>query len=440
MSTRAIFCLIVFVTLSLQCLAEDWPQWRGLGGRGEWKDEGIRQAFSDERAAPVWRAAVGAGYSGPTVRDGRVYVTDRVVKPGGSEIERVLCFDARLGKKLWGFEYDCPYEVSYPLGPRAAVTVSGGRAFALGTMGHLHVLDAETGDLIWKKQLVWEYNVKLPMWGMASAPVVHGDLVILHIGGRPASSLVAFEVASGTERWRTRSDKPSYSTPILVRKQGKTTLIAWTGENLLGLDPGTGQTFWEIPIPPIRSVDVCLSPVVSPDGSRVFVSAFYEGCLMVELGADGRTATILWERKGKSERKTDGLHSMISSPVWGRIGKYLYGIDSYGELRCLRASDGERMWVSRDEVVPYGRWATAHMVRNGGEIWIFNEQGELLITRLSSATVKVLSKTKLIEPTTELPQRSYPVAWSHPAFADQRVFARNDKELICVRLGETAED
>ena len=110
-------------------------------------------------------------------------------------------------------------------------------------------------------------------------------------------------------------------------------------------------------------------------------------------------------------------------------------MDSYGELRCLDLMTGDRVWESLD-VVPKARWATAHFVENGDRIWIFNERGELIISKMSAAGYEELSRAKLIDPTLDQLPRRGGVCWSHPAFANRHVFARNGRELVCASLAE----
>ena len=104
---------IVFIALAITyCLsgvtaADDWPQWRGPGRDGVWRETGIIDSFDGDVIEPVWRVEIGSGYSGPTVAAGRVYVTDRVTKP--KQVERVHCFDEKTGTTLWSHEYDCVY-------------------------------------------------------------------------------------------------------------------------------------------------------------------------------------------------------------------------------------------------------------------------------------------------------------------------------------------
>ena len=115
------------------------------------------------------------------------------------------------------------------------------------------------------------------------------------------------------------------------------------------------------------------------------------------------------------------------------LGDYVYGVDSYGQLRCLDAESGDRIWEDLTATPP-ARWSNIHFVRNGDRIWMFNERGELMIAKLSPKGFHEISRTKLIEPTMEQLRRRDGVCWSHPAFAYRHVFARNDEEIVCASL------
>ena len=142
---------------------------------------------------------------------------------------------------------------------------------------------------------------------------------------------------------------------------------------------------------------------------------------------------LLWKRKGRSEIRTDALHSIIMTSVI--LGDYVYGLDSYGAMRCLDLQNGDRVWEDQT-LVAEGRWATAFFVQNGEHTWMFTEKGELVIGNLSPSGCKSLSKTKLIDPTTFLPRRNGNILWSHPAYADKHIYVRNDKQLISVDLSD----
>jgi outer membrane protein assembly factor BamB len=403
----------------------DWPDWRGKDRDGIWHETGIPARFSSEALAAKWSVPVGSGYSGPTVSGGRVYLTDLHVQP--TQTEGILCFDEKTGEKLWEYRYDCPYEgVGYPAGPRASVVISEGKAYSLGTMGHLFCLDAVTGDVIWQKDMNREYQIDMPIWGIAATPLISGDMMILQIGGTGNACVVALDKDSGREIWRSLSDRASYSAPMIFEKNGKRVLVVWTEDHLAGLEPATGAVYWKFPWKLNMGMGIS-TPILYED--HVFVSAFYNGSLLVKLGEDYHTAERVWQREGKSERQTDGLHCVMNTPVI--MDGYIYGVDSYGELRCLEFKTGDRVWESL-AAVKKDRWANIHFIQHGANTWMFNEHGELIIARLTPEGYQEISRTKIIEPTREQLPRG--VTWSHPAFANRHVFIRNDQELRSVDL------
>ena len=407
---------------------DEWPQWRGLYRDGVWRETGIKKRFESDYLQPVWRVPIGPGYSGPTVADGRVFVTDRVVEP--NEQERVHCFDWKSGTHIWTYKYDCPYEgVSYSAGPRACVTIDDGRAYALGSMGNLFCFDAGTGHELWGRDLNKEYRIRMPIWGIAAAPLIVGRLVIVQIGGSDGACVVAFDKKDGNEVWHALNDRASYAAPIFIEQAGASVVVCWTGDSVAGLAAESGEVCWRYPFPPVSTVIGIATPVVSQ--GRLFVTSFYDGSLMLRLTAQRLHVERIWQMRGRDEKHTEALHSIISTPLI--LGDYIYGVDSYGELRCLNTHTGERMWEDRT-ATPRARWSNIHMVKQGERVWMFNERGELIIAMLSPQGFKELSRALLIEPTkAQLSQRGG-VCWSHPAFAHRHVFARNDEELICVNL------
>jgi len=423
--------LAVVLVLSIGVLAAEaaeWPQWRGANRDGVWTEKGVLEQFSEPQLPIRWRAKVGNGYSGPTVADGRVFVTDRA--KAHNELERVHCFDADTGRSLWSYSYACKYKkVGYPAGPRAAVTVDAGRAYALGTMGHLHCFDAPSGNVLWKRDLYEEYEIRMPIWGIAAAPLIEENLLIVHIAGKDNACLVAFDKVTGQERWRALGDAASYSAPIVVEQAGARVLVCITGERVVGLDPLTGRLHWHHPFEPSRMTITIATPVLC--NGFLFVTSFYDGALLLKLAPDELAVELVWRRIGSNERETEALHCCISTPILE--GNHIYGVDSYGELRCLDLATGDRIWEDLS-ATPKARWSNIHMVRHDEKVWMFNERGELIISMLSPDGFQEISRTKLIEPTkAQLSQRGG-VCWSHPAFAYKRIYARNDEELVCADL------
>ena len=434
MKTKACMKLVaVMAGLLIMCtnvLAADWPQWRGPNRDGVWQETGIIEKFDTSPLPVVWRAKIANGYSGPTVSDGRVYVTDRVTTPKG--MERIHCFDAMDGKEKWVYEYECKYKkVGYPDGPRCSVSIDKSRIYSLGTMGHLFCLDAANGDVHWSKDLNTEYDLKIPTWGIASSPIVEKDLVIVLVGGKDNACIIAFDKTTGVEKWTALNDGASYVAPIVIEQADKRVLVCLTDQRLVGLDPLTGKLYWQVPFVPKKMTISAATPVFN--NNYLFVSSFYDGSLLVKVDSDKLEAKKVWRRRGENEKNTDALHCMISTPILS--GDNIYGVDSYGQLRCLDLLTGDRVWESPD-AVPKARWANIHMVQNSDKVWMFNERGELLITRLSVDGFQEISRTKLIEPTEGQLGSRGGVCWSHPAYAYKHIYVRNDNELLCVYLGD----
>ncbi|MFH1882003.1 MAG: PQQ-binding-like beta-propeller repeat protein [Planctomycetota bacterium] len=427
--SRILMLITVFgLLLAAPTLGGDWPQWRGPNRDGIWREKGIVEKFETSRLEPRWQVTIANGYSGPTVANGRVYVTDRLASP--TQVERVHCFDATSGERIWSHAYECTYErVDRRDGPRASVTIDESRAYSLGTMGHLFCFDATNGEVLWSKELNAEYKIRMSLWGITASPLVENEMVIVHIGGKDDACIVAFDKVTGKEKWRALNDSASYSAPIVIEQAGKRVLVCWTGERVVGLDPLTGKLYWQHPFPPARISQNIATPVI--ENNYLFVSSFFGGSLLLKVNPDKLAVEKVWQRQGPSERNTDSLHCCISTPVLQ--GDYIYGVDSYGELRCLDLHTGDRIWESLDPV-PKARWANIHLVRHEDKIWMFNERGELIISKLSPNGFSEISRTKLIEPTQgQLSQRGG-VCWSHPAFAYKHVFIRNDETLLCVDL------
>ncbi len=422
---RMMFLLLLLLSYSL--MAEDWPDWRGENRTGRWSEKEIIEAFEDSVIPLQWKAKIGSGYSGPTVAKGKVYLMDYLKD---HKTERVLCFDAYTGINIWTLKYACTYErIGYPAGPRASVVIENNRAYALGAKGHLHCLDANTGTVLWKSDLNSSLLIDMPIWGIAASPLLWNDLLILQIGGEGNASVIALDKNTGHEVWRNLSDPISYASPVITKQQDKEILIVWTGEHVNGLNPGNGELYWKIPFKQ-RSQMAISTPVIY--GSKVFVSSFFNGSLLIEMSKSGTAATTLWQRSGKNERNTDALHCCMNTPII--MDECIFGVDSYGELRCLDLANGNRIWEDQTAVLR-NRWANIHFVQNGLNTWMFNEQGEVLITQLSKQGFKEISRSKLIEPTTEQLNRSGTgVTWSHPAFANKHVYARNDSILVCADL------
>jgi outer membrane protein assembly factor BamB len=297
-------------------------------------------------------------------------------------------------------------------------------------MGNLFCLDAQSGKVLWSHDYQTEYHARIPTWGSAGHPLLDGDKLFCIVGG-DGSVAVAFDKNTGKELWRALSARePGYCPPTMIQAGGTKQLIIWHPQAVNALDPETGKTFWSHPWE-IRS-GLCI-PTPRQSGDLLFLTSFYSSAKCFRLNGSQPDAKIAWEGKSFSERNTDTLHSLMCTPFIDN--GYIYGICSYGQLRCLNLNSGERIWESLAATGGKAeRWGNAFIVAHEDRYFLFNEHGELIIAQLSPDGYQEVSRTKLIEPTNMMAQR--PVVWTHPAFANKCVYVRNDKEIVCASLAE----
>jgi formylglycine-generating enzyme required for sulfatase activity/outer membrane protein assembly factor BamB len=393
---------------------EDWPQWRGPRSNGTWRGPKLVERWPAAGLRCLWRQPIGGGYSGVAVRDGRVYTLDYAKEP--DEIERLLCFEGTTGKLLWSHAYPVTYgKLPYGSGPRTTPTIHEGRVYALGTLGHLHCLDATTGKPLWSKHLVTDLKATMPGWGFAASPLLFEEQVIIHAGGEPDACLIALDRQTGDVVWRNLPDPAGYATPILIRSHDQWQLVAWTEQNIRGLDPRTGKLLWTIPFAVTYGTAIA-SPIFQ-DG-LVLVSGYYEGSKAIQLGPEGTSAAIAWE-----DRRN--LRGVMSTPLYRSGHGYL--LDKRDGLVCFEWKTGKKLWDDGNRMTPKGRNSHATLVwlgeDEGDRALVLNSEGDLILTRLNTTGYQELARTNIIGPT-----------WAHPAYAGDRVYARNDSELVCVSL------
>jgi outer membrane protein assembly factor BamB len=431
----AIWLVVLAATLPLA--ADDWPEWRGKGRLGVWLENGIIDTLPEGGLPVKWRAAVHAGYAGPAVAGGRVFVTDSRRVKANQAIERALALDERTGQVLWTKEWETNYsglQLVYAIGPRATPTVDGDRVYVLGAMGNLLALDVASGRVIWEKDYVKDFNASVPTWGIAGAPLVDGDRLICLVGGEPDGKLIALNKHTGEEIWRSLSSntEAGYNQPIIIEAGGVRQLVLFHPNGISAVEPASGMVYWEFEHT-VQMGIVVATPVRS--GPFLFVTSQYGGARMLKLDESKPAATLVWSGPGEQDRgmthdTPNTLNSVISTPVLD--GGYVYGLDNDGQLRCLDAATGKEIWKTDALLKEHAMYGTAFFVKHGDRYFINNDRGELVLARLSPAGFQELGRTKLIEPTHPyVRRRQLPnVLWSHAAYANRHIIVRNDREIV----------
>ena len=430
------YCFTFFLFISLsQLSADDWSRWMGPDRNNTWKETGIIDKFPEGGPEVLWEQKVAIGYAGPAVAQGKViitdYATDADVKVANFERlkfagkERILCLEESTGKELWKHEYPVQYSISYPSGPRCTPIIEGDRVYTLGAEGNIVCLDLNSGKVVWKKDLKKEYKTTSALWGYSAHPLIDGENLISLAGGK-GSHIVAFNKKDGTEVWRSLSaPEQGYSPPTIIEAGGKRQLICFRPGTVSSIDPATGKEIWSVPYE-ATSGSVIMSPIHIKD--FLYVAGYSKKSMLLKLKPDNSTPDVVWEGEGNIAVSPVNVQPFVDSE-----NGIIYGMDQTGDLRAMEVSKPKLLWASSKPVskrrVGSG---TAFIVKQGDKYWLFNENGELIIAKLSAKGYEEIDRAKVIEKSNNAFGRD--VVWSMPAFANKRVYIRNDDKIICINL------
>jgi outer membrane protein assembly factor BamB len=421
---NALAAVMLCLLFSQQAIhAEDWPQFRGRDRDGVVHEAGLLKTFPAGGLKVRWRQPVGEGLTTPIVAGGRVYVMDVELHQPAAK-ERVLCFAEKTGELLWTFAY----EVNYPdfafvhgtgVGPCATPVVEGSEIYVTGSSSEVFCLKAETGAVIWQRNLGKEYTVRV-LESRASA-MIDGPLLIIPAYGKPRATLVALDKKTGHDAWKALDEGVASSSPVIVNAGGARQLIFWTGASVTSLNPRTGEVYWRVPMT-TSSNDSISTPVVQ--GNRLLISG-----LMLELSADKPDAKVVWPTN------LVGLKRILTHTATPLLqGDFIYSARINGDLVCLEAATGNQVWEAKT-ITELRNGSAIHLIPCGDFTYLYTDQGNLISATLSPQGYKEISRVHLLEPTT--PFNGPKMAWAPPSFANGHIFVRNDEELVCASL--TAE-
>jgi hypothetical protein len=401
--------------------AGDWPQWLGPN-----RDGSTPEIVAPWKDAPkvVWRAPVGEGHSSPVVAGRRVYLLDKVP---GKDAERVRFWNAltgELGTTLVESPRG-PFTSMFGTGPAAtpAVTDSANvpnSVFAFGVTGNFYIrgTNASAGrEIVFN--LLERYQAKNLRFGVAASPLVEGDKVIVPVGGTGAG-IVALNRADGELAWKALDDPASYAAPIALDHAGQREIVALTANGVAGLSAKDGAIFWQFPFKD-RLQESSATPVKV--GDLVIASSVTLGSVALKLTTkDGKPAV-------EEAWKNPNLNCYFSTPV-AVNDKYVYMVTGSlqsmmtgrpaSDLQCVDVATGKSLW-KKERV---GRYHAA-LVRTGdNKLLMLSDSGDLALLDPDPKEYRELARSKVCGET-----------WAHPALVNGKLYLRDDKDLICLQLG-----
>ncbi|HEX4645720.1 MAG TPA: PQQ-binding-like beta-propeller repeat protein [Verrucomicrobiae bacterium] len=381
--------------------AQDWPQWRGPGRDGKVTGFTAPEKWPSE-LKPKWKITVGAGDATPALVGDKLYVFTRQ-----DSDEVTLCLNAADGKELWRDKYEARAvtggAASHP-GPRSSPAVAEGKVVTLGVGGVLSCLNAADGKLLWRKD---EFPNVVPRFFTSDSPLISDGMVIAHVGGSGNGAMIAFDLATGAEKWRWAGEGPAYASPTLMTVAGVKQVVGLTEKSLVGIGLADGKLLWQLSFPPQGMAQNASTVIV--DGQTVYYTGAGAGrgtkAAKIEKEGDGFTAKELW---------TNQLATQFNSPVLKN--GLLFGLSSRGNLFCINAKTGEPAWT---DTASHGNFGA--MLDAGSVILALPKDGELIAFKPSDKGYEETAKIKLADTET----------YACPVIAGNRIFMK-DKDSVAL--------
>jgi outer membrane protein assembly factor BamB len=386
-------------TAAAPALPSYWTDFRGPRRDGHYQEQPVNLDWPSGGLRPVWKQPIGGGYASFVIARGRAFTIEQ---RGAQEV--AAAYDVITGRELWTNRWTATFrEMMGGDGPRATPTWDDGRVYVLGGEGELRCIDEETGNTLWRTNILQDAGAENLQWGMAASPLIVDDTVVVLPGGPNGRSIMAYDKRKGTSAWSALDDRQAYSSPMLVTLGGTRQILVFSATRLMGVTPDAGELLWEYPWKTMYDVNAS-QPVVLGD-NRVFVSTGYgTGAAVIELtpAAGGRfSVREVWRNiRMKNQFTSSVLHD-----------GFLYGLDE-AILACVNAETGDLMWKG-------GRYGYGQVMLADGHIIVLTEDGSLALVRATPDSHQEVVRFPVLEGKT----------WNHPAMAYGYLLVRNLNEM-----------
>jgi outer membrane protein assembly factor BamB len=400
--------------------ADDWPQWRGPNRDAKATGFTAPKTWPKE-LTKKWKVTVGKSDATPALVGDKLYV---FAFDGTNEVLR--CLDATTGKETWQEKYETkgatapaagPHE-----GPRSSPAVADGKVVTLGVRGVLSCFDAASGKNLWRKD---EFKGYWPQFYTSSSPIIVDGLCVAQLGGKEngrgnnKSSIVAYELATGAEKWKWDSDATAYASPSVLTVDGTKVIVAETEQNLVAIGAADGKPLWKIPY----AIGMGGGAPPKGGGGKGGKGGMTRGYNASTPITDGQTLIYSGSGRGtkavKLEKKGDEL---AAKELWNNTENsvgfntpivkdgLVFGLTAQNSLFCID-KDGKTAWTAPIK----GRGGYGSIVDAGSVLFVLTPIADLIAFEPSDKGYKDLATYKVADTDT----------YAYPVVSGNRIYVKD---------------
>jgi len=384
--------------------ADDWPNFLGPTFDGVSTERIENRNWRAKPPKLLWKNEIGEmGFAGPSVVGDMVFYMDH---KEGKDIVRAVRIGS--GEKIWTFEYD--EKIAPKKGQSGATpTYDEGRLYTLGRSGHLHCLNAMTGELNWDRNIVSDFRGNRPKMGISGSPLIDGNNLILLPGGE--KGVVALDKETGRQRWRGGGAYPNgYATPVVATLNGKRQYIVFTGGGPVGVDPRRGKVLWHKPWISIPDFHASCPRIVGEN--KVFIGSGYSHGSTV-FKVDGTNTKTIWTNAE--------IRTPLSTPILFK--KHLYCSTTRGVLMCVDPLSGKIRW-KQDGFTRGGIIMVDNLL-----IGVGGSTGTIMLIQPDTRGYREYSRHTPFRISTKRPG-----FWANPVYANGHLFIRFEDYFACIKI------
>lgn len=391
--------------------AADWPQFLGPERTGISPETGLLEEWPEGGPPERWRVNGGVGMSGIVISDGTACT---LIQTDG--MQRVLALNAETGSVRWSTPVATAYQNGQGNGPRATPATAGGSIFVFTGDGTLAKLKLSDGSIEWSHNVLKQHGGRVADYGMASSPLVVGDLVIVNAGS-PGATVVACDIQTGEPRWTSgKGDSAGYSSPAALTLGGSKQIVAFTGASVSGIDLQSGTQLWRYPYS--TDYDCNIATPIEVNGHVLISAGENHGSTMLKIGSKEENFSVdkVWASTGGGSVMRNEWQTAI------HLGNHLYAFDNVGSagpvthLVCIEAATGKPVWRQN-------RFGKGNMIAADGKLFATTMKGELVAIRATPDGYDEIGRSRVIGTTRQA-----------PALSGGRLFIRDDSEIVCLDI------